>query len=275
MISDVIKDFDGQPEVLWGKIFYKGNQFPCLLVKKVEKAVKFNNCVYKKVEGYPVVIEEDAILYQNPDLYTSLNCGFLFLPSLFRFKESKQSESWNFVELEKNFLNTKSDIDLFFKWIEEIRGESELTEFKGVIKDNKTQKDTLAKQLVAFSNTNSGILMVGINETINGSFDIVGIKDPDKEQREIINIINNSLKNVDGDFLPIKYLENDLLLFLIKKSKNLASYNYRVYKRMGRHSREIKTENIKDFHIEIFEKKDYGYLFQQDFNKWKRNKSNK
>ncbi|VVB95309.1 Putative DNA-binding domain protein [uncultured archaeon] len=109
---------------------------------------------------------------------------------------------------------------MLYKSIEEIIKihENQFVEFKERIENN----EKIAEEIVAFSNTNDGDIIIGITN----SGEIIGIDNLEKEKNKIINICTNNCFPPINPILTVKEVENKKLLIVsIRKSVHLQTTN--------------------------------------------------
>jgi Predicted transcriptional regulator containing an HTH domain and an uncharacterized domain shared with the mammalian protein Schlafen len=112
-------------------------------------------------------------------------------------------------------------------------------EFKESINENGF------KTISAFSNSDGGILFVGISET----GDIVGFDCKDKPVRTITNKIMDKM-GIHPVISCFDWEEKKILMIKVKKSPNPISYNGKYYKRVESNTTGILGDELKDFFLQ-------------------------
>lgn len=102
------------------------------------------------------------------------------------------------------------------------------------------ESEGLYKTVSAFSNTNGGCIIVGVNDDKN----IVGFNFDNKSLEAIINKINDTM-GVQPDFETIEDGGIKLLKITVSKSTNVIPYKGIYYKRVGNTTREMPREELK------------------------------
>ena len=102
------------------------------------------------------------------------------------------------------------------------------------------ESEGLYKTVSAFSNTNGGCIIVGVNDDKN----IVGFNFDNKSLEAIINKINDTM-GVQPDFETIEDGGIKLLKITVSKSANVIPYKGIYYKRVGNTTREMPREELK------------------------------
>ena len=109
-------------------------------------------------------------------------------------------------------------------------GENQEVEFK-----EKISKDiNIAQEIVAFSNTNDGLLIIGVND----EGEITGVKDSKETEHRIVNICNNNCNpSINPKIKKMNIGGKDLFLVSISRIKHIVMTNTKsVYIRKGSHS---------------------------------------
>lgn len=147
-------------------------------------------------------------------------------------------------------------------------GEDSYTQFK----ENITNNDKLAEELVAFSNSKGGILIIGVSDTNN----IVGINDDDiRRLNQLIgNVINShinppiypttEIKTIDDKKLLIINIENghnkpystNKGIYLTKAGSDKRKISPEELKRLYADEEIVSSSDISDLNIESF----YNFL---------------
>ena len=102
------------------------------------------------------------------------------------------------------------------------------------------ESEGLYKTISAFSNTNGGCIIVGVDDDKN----IVGFNFDNKSLEVIINKINDTM-GVQPNFETIEDNGIKLLKITVSKSANVIPYKGIYYKRVGNTTREMPREELK------------------------------
>ena len=102
------------------------------------------------------------------------------------------------------------------------------------------ESEGLYKTISAFSNTNGGCIIIGIND----KKELVGFSIDNKALEAIINKINDTM-GVQPEFETIDENGIKLLKITVQKSSNAIPYKGIYYKRVGNTTREMPKEELK------------------------------
>jgi len=121
-------------------------------------------------------------------------------------------------------------------------GEDSYTQFK----ENITNNDKLAEELVAFSNSKGGILIIGVTD----NNDIVGISDDDiRRLNQLVgNVINSNINPPIYPITKIKTIEDKKLLIVTVEDGSNKPYstNKGIYlTKAGSDKRKVSPEELK------------------------------
>jgi len=122
-------------------------------------------------------------------------------------------------------------------------GEDSYTQFK----ENITNNDKLAEELVAFSNSKGGVLIIGVSD----NNDIVGLSDDDiRRLNQLIgNVINSNITPPIYPITEIKKIEDKKLLLLVtivEGSNKPYSTNKGIYlTKAGSDKRKVSPEELR------------------------------
>lgn len=122
-------------------------------------------------------------------------------------------------------------------------GEDSYTQFKSEIKN----KDSLALELIAFSNAEGGILIIGVDDKTN---EIVGISDNDiRHLNQLLgNVIRDNIEPLIYPLIEIKKV-HDKKVVIIKVSKGnnkpYCNKNGLYYTKAGSDKRQISPEELR------------------------------
>ncbi|OQY12432.1 MAG: AAA family ATPase [Desulfobacteraceae bacterium 4572_19] len=124
-------------------------------------------------------------------------------------------------------------------------GENSEVEFKEKI----THNDSLAKEIVAFANTNGGVVYLGISD----SKEITGVINEDGLEEKIINICRN---NIIPSVIPLisKFLNNEKIIYKLKieKGKN-KPYKVKSSNKFYIRAGSISIEPTNDELVRLFQ----------------------
>ncbi|HOL34943.1 MAG TPA: ATP-binding protein [bacterium] len=102
--------------------------------------------------------------------------------------------------------------------------------------------DNTLKTISAFSNTDGGTLIIGVNKHKK----ITGMQLKDNNYQNIVNQIVNKL-SITPEFKVINIDDKKVLIINVRKSSIPVSFDGRYYKRVGNTTREMTFEDLKSY----------------------------
>jgi len=123
-------------------------------------------------------------------------------------------------------------------------GESETVEFKPSL----SQTDKILECVSAFSNTNGGILVIGVRDT----GEVLGV---DIGKRTLESLANTIKQNTDPVIYPSISVENvegkNVIVIEVEESKSKPVFAFdKVYKRVGRSNQRVTSDEIRKLALE-------------------------
>jgi len=123
-------------------------------------------------------------------------------------------------------------------------GESETVEFKPSL----SQTDKILECVSAFSNTNGGILVIGVRDT----GEVIGV---DIGKRTLESLANTIKQNTDPVIYPSISVENvegkNVIVIEVEESKSKPVFAFdKVYKRVGRSNQRVTSDEIRKLALE-------------------------
>ena len=123
-------------------------------------------------------------------------------------------------------------------------GESETVEFKPSL----SQTDKILECVSAFSNTNGGILVIGVRDT----GEVLGV---DIGKRTLESLANTIKQNTDPVIYPSISVENvegkNVIVIEVEESKSKPVFAFdKVYKRVGRSNQRVTSDVIRKLALE-------------------------
>ena len=123
-------------------------------------------------------------------------------------------------------------------------GESETVEFKPSL----SQTDKILECVSAFSNTNGGILVIGVRDT----GEVLGV---DIGKRTLESLANTIKQNTDPVIYPSISVENvegkNVIVIEVEESKSKPAFAFdKVYKRVGRSNQRVTSDEIRKLALE-------------------------
>jgi len=198
----------------------------------------------QKVNQSDIIFEEETwstpLNFKPEDIYLVL----LDRQSGELIDERKFRTSWRDLPSDVIFEISEEEIEAVIK-----RGEGETIEFKENIPREPTE---LAETVVAFSNTNGGAILLGIND--NG--EITGFRSPEIEKERVINILRTHCEPPITPIIEVKYIQGKSILLLQVKEGDKKPYTVGdkgVYIRCGATDRIATRYEIDEFYRRKYE----------------------
>jgi ATP-dependent DNA helicase RecG len=123
-------------------------------------------------------------------------------------------------------------------------GESETVEFKPSL----SQTDKIMESISAFSNTNGGIIVIGVSD----KGEVLGI---DIGKKTIESLANRIKQNTDPIIYPSISVENvegkNIIVIEVKESKSKPVFTVdKVYKRVGKSNQRVSSDELRKMALE-------------------------
>lgn len=135
--------------------------------------------------------------------------------------------------------------------------ESQILEFKESINQ---EGDRIAKTVCAFTNTNGGYIIFGIDSDRKKNYHerIIGVENTDQLKRQIIDKINNIQPHIPSEFLqfkknniPISNGNVVVILQVFRSSVGPHQYEHKFYKRLPDGNDPMNADEVKSIVINL------------------------
>lgn len=120
-------------------------------------------------------------------------------------------------------------------------GEDSTFELKEMLKDRDSDRESMAQEIVAFANSQGGIILIGVND--KGV--VVGVPDIDKTEKIVVKIANDSIQPPVDIFTKKLLCEGHTVLQLeVRRGLHVHNTQGRYYERQGSSKRIISSERL-------------------------------